>query len=129
VITAVVIEGRSPAEAARAYGVSEGWVSRLVARYRDEGEAAFIPHLRRPNTSPNSVTPHTFRKTVATLIDEEADTKSAAAQLGHGSEEVTETYYIDKPTLAPDNSDILEQLGAGGIPQNHPRNRRPKRAA
>lgn len=40
------------------------------------------------------VTPHTFRKTVATLIKEETDTKSAAAQLGHSSEEVTATYYI-----------------------------------
>jgi integrase len=57
------------------------------------------------------VTPHTFRKTVATLIDQEADTKSAAAQLGHASEEVTDTYYIAKPVLAPDVSDILEQLG------------------
>ncbi|MEI8405819.1 MAG: sigma factor-like helix-turn-helix DNA-binding protein, partial [Actinomycetes bacterium] len=30
VITAVVIEGRSQAEVARSYGVSPGWVSRLV---------------------------------------------------------------------------------------------------
>jgi integrase len=59
------------------------------------------------------VTPHTFRKTVATLIDKEADTKRAAAQLGHASEEVTNTYYIAKPALAPDVSDILEQLSAG----------------
>ena len=34
VITAVVVEGRSQADAARAYGVSKGWVSKLVARYR-----------------------------------------------------------------------------------------------
>ena len=39
VITAVVAEGRSQGEVARAYGVSQGWVSRLVARYRAEGEA------------------------------------------------------------------------------------------
>jgi hypothetical protein len=51
-------------------------------------------------------------RTVATLIDKEADTKSAAAQLGHGSEEITNKYYIVKPALAPDVSDILEQLGA-----------------
>ncbi|MEU8072366.1 MULTISPECIES: tyrosine-type recombinase/integrase [unclassified Micromonospora] len=57
------------------------------------------------------VTPHTFRKTVATLIKEETDTKSAAAQLGHSSEEVTETYYVAKPVQAPDVSDILERLG------------------
>ena len=55
VITAVVTEGRSQGEAARAYGVSQGWVSRLVARYRAEGEAAFEPRSRRPKTSPNAI--------------------------------------------------------------------------
>ena len=40
VITAVVVEGRSQAEVARCFGVSKGWVSKLVARYRVEGEAA-----------------------------------------------------------------------------------------
>ena len=53
-ITAVVVEGRSQGEAARAYGVSQGWVSRLVARYRAEGEAAFEPRSRRPKTSPTA---------------------------------------------------------------------------
>jgi transposase len=55
VITAVVTGGRSQGEAARAYGVSQGWVSRLVARYRAEGEAAFEPRSRRPKTSPNAI--------------------------------------------------------------------------
>jgi transposase len=55
VITAVVIEGRSQGEVARAYGVSQGWVSRLVARYRAEGEAAFEPRSRRPKTSPTAI--------------------------------------------------------------------------
>ncbi|PTA43521.1 site-specific integrase [Micromonospora sp. RP3T] len=63
------------------------------------------------------VTPHTFRKTVATLIKEETDTKSAAAQLGHSSEEVTDTYYIAKPVQAPDVSGILERLGSHPISQ------------
>jgi transposase InsO family protein len=40
---------------ARAYGVSQGWVSRLVARYREEGEAAFEPRSRRPKTSPRAI--------------------------------------------------------------------------
>ena len=55
VITAVVVEGRSQGEVARAYGVSQGWVSRLVARYRAEGEAAFQPRSRRPKTSPAAI--------------------------------------------------------------------------
>ncbi len=55
IITAVVVEGRSQAEVARTYGVSPGWVSKLVARYRDEGEAAFEAHSRRPKRSPRAV--------------------------------------------------------------------------
>jgi transposase len=59
VITAVVVEGRTQGEVARAYGVSQGWISRLVARYRAEGEAAFWPRSRRPKTSPRAVDPDT----------------------------------------------------------------------
>jgi transposase InsO family protein len=47
--------GRSQGEVARAYGVSQGWVSRLAARYRAEGEAAFEPRSRRPQTSPHAI--------------------------------------------------------------------------
>jgi transposase len=38
VITAIVVEGRSQSAVAREYGVSQGWISRLVTRYRLEGE-------------------------------------------------------------------------------------------
>ncbi|WP_206061040.1 DDE-type integrase/transposase/recombinase [Nonomuraea basaltis] len=55
VIAAVVVEGRTQAEVARSYGVSKGWVSKLVARYRAEGEAAFEPRSRRPHTSPTAI--------------------------------------------------------------------------
>ena len=55
VITAVVVEGRSQSEVARAYGVSQSWISRLLARYRLEGEAAFEPRSRRPHTSPRQL--------------------------------------------------------------------------
>lgn len=59
VITAVVVEGRGIREVARDYGVSAGWVSRLVARYRVEGEAAFEPRSRRPKRSPRATAPET----------------------------------------------------------------------
>jgi transposase InsO family protein len=55
VITAVVVEGRTQGEVARAYGVSQGWISRLVARHRAEGEAAFWPRSRRPSRSPTAI--------------------------------------------------------------------------
>ena len=85
----------------------------------------------RAETGLEWVTPHTFRKTVATLIDKEADTDHAAAQLGHGSKEITKKHYIVKPALAPDSSHILERLGARRTSTDDPaaRARRPNTAA
>lgn len=54
VITAVVVEKRSQSEVARSYGVSQSWISRLVARYRGEGETAFEPRSKRPGSSPSA---------------------------------------------------------------------------
>ena len=65
VITAVVLEGRSQAEVAREYGVSRAWVSRLVARYRVEGEIAFTPRSRRPKTHPTALKASTVSRIVA----------------------------------------------------------------
>jgi transposase InsO family protein len=58
VVTAV-LAGQSQSEVARTYGVSQGWVSRLMARYRAEGQAAFEPLSRAPKTSPGSTPPQT----------------------------------------------------------------------
>jgi transposase InsO family protein len=69
VITAVVTEGRSQGEAARAYGVSQGWVSRLVARYRAEGEAAFEPRSRRPKSSPAAISGEVVQLIIALRKD------------------------------------------------------------
>lgn len=55
VITAVVVEGRRPAEVASSYGVSRSWVYELLARWRAEGDAAFEPRSRRPKTSPTAI--------------------------------------------------------------------------
>ena len=64
VITAVVVEGFSHSEAARRYGVSQGWVSKLVARYRAEGDTPLEPRSRRPKRSPHALAP----KTVTLII-------------------------------------------------------------
>jgi len=53
VITAV-LAGQSQSEVARTYGVSQGWISRLMARYRRDGEAAFEPLSRAPTASPGA---------------------------------------------------------------------------
>jgi transposase InsO family protein len=64
VITAV-LAGSSQSEVARTYGVSQSWISRLMARYAVEGEAAFEPRSRRPHTSPNATTPATTELVLA----------------------------------------------------------------
>ena len=55
VILSVTVEGLTQAETARRYEVSESFVSRLLARYRAEGDAAFEPRSRRPRTSPTAI--------------------------------------------------------------------------
>lgn len=52
IILSVEIEGLTQSEAAERYGVSKGWVSKLMARYRADGDVAFEPRSRRPHTSP-----------------------------------------------------------------------------
>ena len=64
VITAVLLEGRSQADVARAYGVSKGWVSKLVARYRAEGDIAFEPRSRRPKTTPTAIAPAVIERII-----------------------------------------------------------------
>jgi transposase InsO family protein len=74
VITAVE-SGMSQSEVARAYGVSQGWISRLMARYRIEGEAAFEPLSRRPRSSPNA--------TPATTVELILAVRKELTQAGH----------------------------------------------
>ena len=81
VIAAVVVEGRSPAEVARAYGVARSWVYALVARYRVEGDAAFEPRSRRRHSQPDATPAATVelvvelrRRLMAQGLDAGADT-------------------------------------------------------
>jgi integrase len=64
----------------------------------------------RKDTGYEWVTPHTFRKTVATLISEAATSELASRQLGHSSSQVTRDHYIAKPPVSPDLSEVLERL-------------------
>jgi transposase InsO family protein len=58
VITAV-LAGSSQSEVARTYGVSQGWISRLMKLYEAEGEEAFEPRSRAPKNSPTATPPAT----------------------------------------------------------------------
>jgi transposase InsO family protein len=90
VVTAV-LAGQSQSEVARSYGVSQGWISRLMARYRLEDEAAFEPLSRAPKTSPGATPASTvdlvlrLRKQLAEAgLDAGADTIGWHLQHHHG---------------------------------------------
>ncbi|MFD3802008.1 tyrosine recombinase XerC [Kocuria palustris] len=56
------------------------------------------------------VTWHTFRKTVATLVDRSSGTEDAAAVLGHSGTAVTSKHYVQRASVAPDVSAALEVI-------------------
>lgn len=56
------------------------------------------------------VTPHSFRRTVATQIDEVFDAEAAMTQLGHTSKTVTERHYINRKLVVPDYRAATERL-------------------
>ena len=58
-------------------------------------------------------TPHSFRRTVATEIDEVYDAEAAKNQLGHTSKTVTERHYINRKLVVPDYRAATERLAPG----------------
>ena len=118
VITAVVIEGRSQSEVARQYGVSQGWISRLVARYHLEGEGAFEPRSRRPHTSPTRL-PQPTIDLIITLRNE-----LLSKGLDHGPHTIAWHLQHHHGLVASVNS-IHRHLRAAGLVTPTPQ-RRPK---
>lgn len=58
------------------------------------------------------ITPHAFRRTVATAVAENVNDEAAAAQLGHASVEVTRAHYIVRPKVVPNYSEFLANMAA-----------------
>jgi transposase InsO family protein len=74
VVTAVLVEGRTKAEVARTYGVSQRWVYELCRRFGAEGEAGLEPRSRRPTRSPH--------RTPEALEDEIVELRKDLGDLG-----------------------------------------------
>ena len=62
------------------------------------------------DTAYDWVTFHTFRRSVATLIDREVGIDAAQAQLGHEDSDITRDFYVHKATVAPDLTVHLEKF-------------------
>lgn len=59
----------------------------------------------------SGVTPHSFRRTVATVVDRGGSTELAAEMLGHTSVEITKRHYIEVTGVVdPATATILESL-------------------
>ncbi len=57
------------------------------------------------------VTPHSFRRTVATVLDRASGADLAAEMLGHTSSKITKQHYIEPDeTVDPVTAEILESL-------------------
>lgn len=57
------------------------------------------------------VSPHIFRKTVATVVAADRDLEAAAEQLGHaGGSDVTRRHYVQKANVGPDVRAALDAL-------------------
>jgi transposase InsO family protein len=118
IILSVVVEGLSQAETARLYGVSKGWVSKLIARYRLESDAAFEPRSRRPMTSPTRTPTETLE-----LIVELRRTLSGQG-LDAGSETIR-WHLQHHHNVTVSASTIRRHLTAAGLIEPAPK-KRPK---
>ncbi len=118
VITAITTQGLTQAEAARTYGMSQGWVSRLMARYRAEGEAAFQPRSRRPKTSPGA--------TSGEVLDLILRVRKELGDAGHDAGPDTIAWHLERDHgVTTSRSKIARQLAKHGLVVPDPR-KRPK---
>ncbi|MBO3102228.1 tyrosine-type recombinase/integrase [Cellulomonas fengjieae] len=68
-------------------------------------------HLAQENIG-GKVTPHDFRRTVATQVARESTLANATALLGHSDESTTARHYVQRIHVAPDLRVIIDQLVA-----------------
>ncbi len=88
VVTAVLVEGRSKSEVARAYGVSRRWVITLVQRYLAEGESGLEARSRRPHRSPG--------QTPRPVEDEIVRIRKELDRAGHEAGAATIAFHLEQ---------------------------------
>lgn len=75
--------------------------------------SAVSKQWRRARAAPNLdwVTSHTFRKTVATLIDEQGlSARVGADQLGHAQISLTQDVYMGRKTVHTEVAEALDRI-------------------
>src|ERR1700680_3571305 len=80
VVDAVLLEGRSAREVARAHGLSKSWIYELVRRYRAGGYEALEPRSRRPCSCKHEAPPELVAAIVGLRAELEAQGHDAGAE-------------------------------------------------
>jgi transposase InsO family protein len=117
-VDAVVLEGRSYREVARAHGVCKSYVGKLVGRFRDGGYDAIEPRSRAPKRIPH--------RTPDALEDEIVTLRKELLELGVDAGAQTIAYHLElRNGSAPSVSTIWRVLRRRGfvVPQPHKRPR------
>jgi transposase InsO family protein len=116
VVNAVVLEGRSYREVARAHGVSKSWVGKLVGRFRQGGYEAIASRSRAPKSVPH--------RTPAELEDEIVALRKELQEGGLDAGAETIRYHLGlRRAAVPSISTIWRVLRRRGFvtPQPHKR--------
>src|SRR5258708_29085738 len=80
VVDAVLLEGRSAREVARAHGISKTWIYELIRRYRAGGYEALEPRSRRPRSCKHETSPAIVEGIVKLRGELEAQGHDAGAE-------------------------------------------------
>jgi transposase InsO family protein len=118
VVDAVMLEGRSYRDVARAHGVSKSWVAKLVGRFREGGYGAIEPRSRAPRRIPH--------RTPDALEDEIVAVRKQLTDLGVDAGACTIHYHLTlRHEQVPSVSTIWRVLRRRGFvtPQPHKRPR------
>lgn len=117
VITAVVVQKRPVAEVAATYNVHRSWVYKLLARYREEGEAALNPRSRRPKTSPRALEEGTVRAFLSW--------RTQLITNGHDAGPATIAHHLAQDGITVSEATIWRALHRHGLITPEPK-KRPK---
>lgn len=118
VVDAVLLEGRSAREVARAHGLSKSWIYELIRRYRVGGYEALAPRSRRPRSCRHQTSARSVSAIVGLRRELEAQ--------GHDAGAETIAYHLaQRREKVPSVSTIWRVLRREGLivrePQKRPR--------
>jgi transposase InsO family protein len=118
VVDAVLLEGRSAREVARAHGISKTWIYELLRRYRAGGYEALEPRSRRPRSCKHETSPAIVKAIV--------ELRSELDSHGHDAGAETIAYHLaQRHKEIPSVSTIWRILRREGlvVPQRQKRPR------